>query len=94
MSASEDPAPVGNRLLAASPGEVHERLRTDLEAVSLKPRDVVYEPHGPIAHVSFPTNCIVSLVAIMRDDAMYELATVGLEGMVGLPVFLETETAP
>jgi hypothetical protein len=30
----------------------------------------------------------------MRDGSMYELTTVGREGMVGLPVFQETGTAP
>src|SRR5688500_3747899 len=95
MSASEDPRDrLGNRLLSAFPGEVYERLRPALEAVSLGASDVVYEPHGPIPHVCFPAGCIVSLVAMMGDGSMYEIATVGKEGMVGLPLFLETDTAP
>jgi CRP-like cAMP-binding protein len=95
MPASEDfQEPVGNRFLAALPGEVYEGLRPHLEVVSLGPKDVIYEPYGPISHVYFPTGCIVSLVAIMGDRSMYELATVGKEGMIGLPIFLETETAP
>jgi CRP-like cAMP-binding protein len=95
MPASEDSqAPVGNRFLAALPGEVYEGLRPHLEVVSLGPKDVIYEPYGPISHVYFPTGCIVSLVAVMGDRSMYELATVGKEGMIGLPVFLETQTAP
>jgi CRP-like cAMP-binding protein len=86
--------PVGNRLLAAMPREVYEDLHSYLETVPLGPRDIVYEPHGPIPHVYFPAGCIVSLVAIMGDGGMFELATVGKEGMVGVPLFLETETAP
>jgi CRP-like cAMP-binding protein len=86
--------PTGNRILDAFPREVFERLRPVLEVVPLAPRDVVYEPHGPVSHVYFPTSCVVSLVAIMGDGSKYELTTVGREGMVGLPVFLETATAP
>src|SRR3954447_5942539 len=86
--------PVPNRLLAALPGEVYETLRPHLDVVAMSHKDVAYEPDGRIAHVYFPIGCIVSLVAIMDDGSMYELATVGKEGMVGLPLFLETETAP
>jgi len=95
MSASDDfQQPVANRFLAALPGEVYEALRPNLEVVTMDHKNVVYEPDGPIAHVYFPIGCIVSLVAIMDDRSMYELATVGKEGMVGLPLLLETETAP
>ena len=94
MPAPEAPEPPGNHLLAALPREVYERLRPRLERVSLATKDVVYEPLGPIPHVVFPTGCIISLVATMDDGSMYELTTVGREGMVGLPVFLETGTAP
>jgi CRP-like cAMP-binding protein len=93
--ASEEPRePAGNHLLDALPREVYERVRPRLVAVSLAPKDVVYEPHGPIPHVIFPTGSVVSLVAIMDDGMKYELTSVGREGMVGLPAFLETETAP
>jgi CRP-like cAMP-binding protein len=88
------PEPAGNRILDAFPREVYERLRPGLEVITLASRDVVYEPHGPIPHVYFPTTCVVSLLAIMGDGSMHELTTVGREGMIGLPVFLETATAP
>src|SRR3954453_19548888 len=95
MSASDDfQQPVANQLLAALPSEVYEALRPNLEIVAMDHKNVVYEPDGPIGHVYFPIGCIVSLVAIMEDGSKYELATVGKEGMIGLPLFLETETAP
>jgi CRP-like cAMP-binding protein len=86
--------PPGNRLLAAFPREVYERLRPDLEAVSLAQKDVVHEPYGLIPYVYFPTRCVLSLVAVMGDSSIYELTTVGREGMFGLPVVLGTVTAP
>jgi CRP-like cAMP-binding protein len=87
-------APAGNRLLDGLPREVYERIQARLESVTLAPDDVVYEPNRPIPHVLFPTGCVVSLAAVMDDGTTYELTTVGREGMVGLPVFLGTETAP
>jgi len=95
MSVSADfQQPVANRLLAALPGEVYEALRPSLEVVAMDHKDVIYEPNGPIPHVYFPAGCIVSVVAIMGDGGMFELATVGREGMIGIPLSLQTETAP
>src|SRR5262249_43510409 len=40
------------------------------------------------AHVYFPLNGVVSMIATMDDDRQIEVATTGNEGMLGLPVFL------
>jgi len=87
-------ATAGNRLMDGLPREVYKQIQARLEVVTLTPKQVVYEPNRPIQHVIFPTGCVVSLLAVMGDGTMYELTTVGREGMVGLPVFLGTETAP
>jgi CRP-like cAMP-binding protein len=86
--------PVGNWLLDSLPRADIERLRPHLEAVSVDIKQVMYEPNGPIKHVYFPTSCIISLVTYLKDGASVEMATVGLEGMVGLPIFLGTDTMP
>jgi CRP-like cAMP-binding protein len=86
--------PVGNWLLDALPRADIERVRPHLEAVSVSIRQVIYEPNGIIKHVYFPKSCIISLVTYLKDGASVEMATVGLEGMVGLPVFLGTDTMP
>jgi CRP-like cAMP-binding protein len=44
--------------------------------------------------VYFPTNCVISLVTYLKDGTSVEMATIGLEGMVGLPVFLGSDTMP
>jgi CRP-like cAMP-binding protein len=90
--ASSDPP--GNRLLAALPRQDYERLLPSLEIVTSGIKEVVYEPNGPIAYVYFPINSIFSLLTIMADGAALEYATVGNEGMVGLPIFLGAETMP
>ena len=97
MARSEVPGrvPPANRLLAAlSPPEL-DRLQPHLEPVALGVRDVLYEPDGPISHVWFPTSGMASLLTPPDGGrgTGIEVGVVGREGMVGLPVFLGTETA-
>lgn len=82
---------VDNRLLAALPPRTLEHLQPHLEAVTLSQREIIFRPSQPISSVYFPITCVASLVTIMEDGAAAEIATVGNEGMVGLPVFLGTE---
>jgi CRP-like cAMP-binding protein len=86
--------PVGNWLLDSLPRADIERVQPHLETVPVAIKQVIYEPNGPIQHVYFPTSCIISLVTYLKDGSSVEMATVGLEGMVGLPVFLGTDTMP
>ena len=51
-----------NRLLADLPRDDYDRLLPHLEKVSLPLRDILYEANGPIPHVFFPLNGVVSLV--------------------------------
>lgn len=84
----------GNRLLDALPSEELERLRPDLEPVSLGLKDVLIESDGPIGHVWFPVDSVCSVVATMADGQQVEVGTIGNEGMVGLPVFLGRNSVP
>ena len=92
--ANPEPKPARNRILAALPPKDLKRLEPKLEGLSLEFKQPVYEPGEPIRHVYFPTSGIVSLVIVMSDDLPVEIATVGREGMVGLPVFLEAGETP
>src|SRR2546425_13233822 len=95
MSASEAPSdPKGNRLLAALPRQDYERLLPELEIVTSGVKEVVHEPGGAISAVYFPITSVFSLLTPMADGTAVEYATVGKEGMVGLPVFLGAETTP
>jgi CRP-like cAMP-binding protein len=85
---------IENRLLDLLPRADTERLRPHLETVSISVKHVIYEPNGPIAHVYFPTSCVISLVTYLVDGSSVEMATIGLEGMVGLPIFLGADTMP
>ena len=86
--------PGENRLLAILPSDVRDRLRQHLELVALDFRQRLYKPNEPIQHVYFPIRGVCSLVITMEDGTIVELATVGNEGMVGLPVFLGAGTIP
>jgi CRP-like cAMP-binding protein len=83
-----------NRLLAALPSDIYERLQPNLELVPLKLGASVYEAGGKQAYVYFPTNAIISLLYVMKDGASAEIAVVGNEGIVGIALFMGGETTP
>lgn len=86
---SSTPAvPCRNRILSALPAGEWERLRDSLEPVTLEFRRVLFEPNQTIQHVYFPEDAVVSILGLMEDGSAVETATVGNEGMVGVPVFL------
>jgi CRP-like cAMP-binding protein len=85
--------PGENRLLVALPKDEYEHLLPHLEKVSLPLRKILYEANEPIAHVFFPLVGVVSLV-IMDGRFTLEVGIIGNEGMVGTPVFLESDRSP
>jgi CRP-like cAMP-binding protein len=94
MPALGDADARANRLLAALPLADRQRLLEQLEPVTLDLRQRVYEPGKPIEHVYFPTTTVISLLAVMDDGQAVEVATVGNEGMAGIPVFLGVMASP
>jgi CRP-like cAMP-binding protein len=83
-----------NRLLAALPDGDRERLLASAEPLELTLRQPIYDPGQPIEHVYFPIDAVMSVLAVMDDGQAVEVATVGNEGMVGIPVFLGVMTSP
>jgi CRP-like cAMP-binding protein len=88
------PAPPYSKLLAALPSEIRERLRPQLELVSLELGASVYEAGGQQAYVYFPTNSIISLLNVMKNGSSAEIAIVGNEGLVGISLFMGGDTTP
>jgi CRP-like cAMP-binding protein len=80
--------PIGNRILANLPRNNSQRLLTQLEAVSLKFRQVLYEPGRSIRHVYFPIDCLISLLTTVDKRRSLEVGMVGNEGMAGMPFIL------
>ncbi|MCB4824968.1 Crp/Fnr family transcriptional regulator [Roseicella aerolata] len=77
-----------NRLLAALPPEDLARLRPRLEAVPLTLREVLSAPGKPITAIYFPETGYVSMLAYLKDGDVIEVAAVGNEGIVGMPILL------
>jgi CRP-like cAMP-binding protein len=73
----------------------YARFGEHLDPVALEFKETLYEQGTRIRHVYFPTSGVVSLITVMTAGGEpIETGTVGREGMVGLPAFLEADRAP
>jgi CRP-like cAMP-binding protein len=81
-----------NRLIAAMPDPLLERIEPHLEIVKLTPRTVLAEPDAPLSHAYFPHTGVICLMAVL-DKGGAETATVGAEGFIGLEMLLGAATA-
>src|SRR4029077_17087591 len=82
-----------NGLLSALAGASGERLGAKTQRVSLSVGDILYHPGGPITSVYFPLTCVISMMTEMKNGATIEIATVGKEGVLGIPAFLGIDVA-
>ena len=80
-----------NRLLAALPDDEFALLEPLLERVDFDQRTMLYDINTPIEYIYFPEQAVASILGVMSDGTAVETATVGNEGLVGLPVFLGTD---
>jgi CRP-like cAMP-binding protein len=63
-------------------------LQPQLESVELRLGQVLHEAHETQRHVFFPTTAIVSLLYVLENGAAAEIAVVGDDGIVGVPLFM------
>lgn len=78
----------GNRLLAALPACDWQHLSQHMELVEMPLGQVLYESGDDLNHVYFPTTAIVSLLNLAANGACAEFATVGNDGVVGVPLLM------
>jgi CRP-like cAMP-binding protein len=85
------PPPSGNanRLLAALPAADYARILPSLTVVPLKLKDILHKPGDPIREVYFPGGGFCSMLTVLEDGSMVEVATIGCEGMVGVSAVLD-----
>lgn len=88
MPALQTTPPSSNRLLAALPTDVYQRLQPALEPVTLALAQPIYQVGRAIDHVYFPAQALISLVFKCEDGATMEVGLVGREGLAGLSVLL------
>ena len=75
--------PIPNRLLASLPPDEYRRLVPHLEPYPLILKQVLYKPGEVADFVYFPAGGFVSVVTVLANGDMVEVATIGNEGMVG-----------
>jgi CRP-like cAMP-binding protein len=73
-----------NRLLAAVAPEDFALLESHLDLVDLSRGQVLYEAGDVIRQIYFPHEAVISLVNVMEDGNVVEVAVFGREGASGL----------
>ncbi len=84
---------LSNALLLRLPPAELERLNSKLRRVSLELQQVIHEPRTPVEFVYFPVSGVVSAITVSLEGDSIEVATIGREGMVGLPAFVGSDQA-
>ncbi|MEO8038908.1 MAG: Crp/Fnr family transcriptional regulator [Betaproteobacteria bacterium] len=77
-----------NRLLQALPDDAWARVAPHVQLLEYPAGTILEEPGALPTHVHFPTDAMVSLLCVTNDGAGSEVARVGLEGLVGISLFL------
>jgi CRP-like cAMP-binding protein len=86
--------PTENALLATlSPAERQGLLR-QCDRVVLPKGRILIDIGEPVDHGYFPLGGLISLMAVTEQDQSLELAMVGSDGFIGLPIVLHGVTTP
>lgn len=85
-----------NKLLELVPPEEMAHIQPQLEQADFTFRQNLYTNHQPNEFAYFPHAGVFSVVAMSDDDAglSVEIATVGNEGMIGVPLLLGGDAMP
>lgn len=86
--------PRENQLLAVLPAADLERWRPYLEMVAMPSGSPLCHAGESPTHVYFPTTASVSIQQITHAGASVEIAAIGHEGMVGVPVIMGGGSTP
>ncbi len=81
-----------NLLLSSLSPIIIEDVRAAGELVHFDMRESIIEPNTTISYVDFLESGVLSLMSVMEDGSQVELAMIGREGMVGLPLLLGVES--
>jgi len=82
-----------NRLLDSLPTDDLLHLESLCHSVQVDVGDVLYEPGQAIEYIYFPTDSLISLLAVAEGRMTLEVGSVGREGMIGASVALGHELA-
>jgi CRP-like cAMP-binding protein len=83
---ADEGQPRENQLVASLPLPERRVLLEATTTVTLSVRTILFEPGGVVDAVYFPTDGVISLVTPVQAGAIVEVATIGNEGVVGVPL--------
>lgn len=83
-----------NMLLRALGAEGRRRLADSSIRVTLKSKQVLYQPDERISHIYFPETAVLAMVTMMGDGASIESATVGREGASWISASFHSPSMP
>ena len=72
-----------NRLLASVSPDDYQRIAPALDVIPLTLKHFLHKPGEPTEHVYFPGGGFCSVVTVLEDGRMVEVATIGREGAAG-----------
>jgi CRP-like cAMP-binding protein len=84
MKKNQAPATIRNSILLGLPPRQLKRLLPQMEPVTLKLGELLYEPGGRIRHSYFPNEGVVSLLTVLSPHKAAEVGMIGSEGIVGM----------
>jgi CRP-like cAMP-binding protein len=88
-SANRPPGDNRNLLLAALPADEYKRIAQSLDTIPLKLKSLLHRAGDPVEDVYFPGGGFCSMLTVLKDGSMVEVATIGREGMVGVAAVLD-----
>lgn len=77
-----------NHILEDLPAAVMSRWHDELEEVSLKRGDVLYQAGSKMHYGYFPVTAIVSILSDLENGSSAEVAVIGNEGVIGASIFM------
>jgi CRP-like cAMP-binding protein len=83
-----------NKILGSIPHEEFAHLLPHLEEVRLEKGETVYLSGDNIKYAYFPENGLLSLLVTTKTGSTIEVASVGSEGVLGLPIILGNHVIP
>lgn len=84
----------GNQILDRLPMDEARRLLGYAEPLSLLHDQEIYRQDGPMPDVYFPIRGVCSVVIFTIEGKGVETATIGNEGLVGVPAYLGLDFSP
>ncbi|MEO8908877.1 MAG: Crp/Fnr family transcriptional regulator [Gemmatimonadaceae bacterium] len=88
------PQEIRNKILRLLPPAELAAVTARSQMVTIKSKQLLFEPGERLKYIHFPEDCVISLVTVMTDGDQVEAMTVGNDGFAEIPVFHGVATSP